>query len=105
MISYADYTALQELPETELTVTHEIVSMEELVRVNVTISNPTDNIALAVNFRLREKATGREIIPVLYEDNYFPILPGETREITADCLGKGLTERDFDVVVDGWNLR
>ena len=105
MISYPDYTALQTLPETELTVSHEVVSKDGPVRVIVTVTNTTHNLALAVNCRLKDKATGREIIPVLYGDNYFALLPGETREITADYQGKGLTEEDFNVEVDGWNVR
>ena len=48
-------------------------------------------------------ADGEEILPVLWEDNYFPVLPGETRQITATYapLAKGKPV----VAVEGWNVR
>ena len=73
------FQALQALPAPELRVSHEIVSGADPFRVKVTIDNPSPHLALAVNFRLRDKKTGKEIVPVLYEDNYFPLMPGETR--------------------------
>ena len=46
------------------------------------------------------KAAGEEILPVLWQDNYFPLLPGESRQVTATCA-KGATE----VAVGGWNAK
>jgi len=105
MISYADFTALQKLPEVELKITSEMVvhNGKELVHINV--SNPTGNLAFAVNLRLIREGTDNEILPILYEDNYFPLFPGEEREITATYLSTGLMEENPVVVVDGWNVR
>ncbi|OFY62247.1 MAG: hypothetical protein A2Y71_06535 [Bacteroidetes bacterium RBG_13_42_15] len=105
MISYPDFTALQTLPEVELTVTSKTVVQKGEELVYVTVSNPTKNLAFAVNVRLTGGEGGEEIIPVLWEDNYFPLLPGEKKEITAIYIGKNLKKEKPVVVVDGWNVK
>ncbi len=105
MISYPDFTALQTLPEVELTVTSKTVVQKGEELVYVTVSNPTKNLAFAVNVRLTGGEGGEEIIPVLWEDNYFPLLPGEKKEITAIYTGKNLKKEKPVVVVDGWNVK
>ncbi|NQU86220.1 MAG: glycosyl hydrolase family 2, partial [Mariniphaga sp.] len=104
MISYPDYTALQTLPKVELTVSSKIVIQEEEELVYVEVSNSSKNLAFAVNLRLTKGEGGKEIIPVLWEDNYFSLLPGEKKEITAIYLGKDLKKQNPVVVTDGWNL-
>ena len=81
LISYPDYTALQTLPEVELTMTSNIEVDKNKELVNVTMTNPAKYLAFAVNLRLTSGEGGKEIIPVLWEDNYFPLLPGEKKEI------------------------
>ncbi len=105
LISYPDYTALQTLPEVELTMTSNIEVDKNKELVNVTMTNPAKYLAFAVNLRLTSGEGGKEIIPVLWEDNYFPLLPGEKKEITAVYLGKDLRKENPVVVVDGWNVK
>jgi exo-1,4-beta-D-glucosaminidase len=105
MISYPDYTALQTLPEIELTMASNIEADKNKELVNVNVTNPAKYLAFAVNLRLTSGEGGKEIIPVLWEDNYFPLLPGEKKEITATYLGKDLRKENPVVVVDGWNVK
>jgi exo-1,4-beta-D-glucosaminidase len=77
--TYADYTALNKLPPAELQLT---VRGE-----TVTITNPSHALAFAVH--LKATRNGEEVLPVLWEDNYFPLLPGETRTVTAKFPGRG----------------
>jgi exo-1,4-beta-D-glucosaminidase len=104
MISYPDYTALQTLPEVELTVTSNIEIRKEEELVHVTVSNPSKNLAFAVHLRLINGENGEEIIPVLWEDNFFPLMPGEKKEIKAACPGRNLKEDKPVVEIDGWNV-
>ena len=39
--------------------------------------------ALAFQVRLKLVRGGDEVLPVVWEDNYFALLPGETREVTV----------------------
>jgi exo-1,4-beta-D-glucosaminidase len=102
MISFPDFTALQTLPEINLDVTSKMVDSNTYM---INVSNPTQDLALAVNIRLIKGEGGKELIPVLYEDNYFTLLPGESREITATYLGENLKRENPVVRIDGWNVK
>jgi exo-1,4-beta-D-glucosaminidase len=105
MISYPDYTALQTLPEVELKLTSKVFVKNEEGLVHVKVGNLTKNLAFGVNLKLIRGRGGKEFIPVLWEDNYFPLLPGETREITGTYLGTNLEKEKPLVVADGWNIK
>jgi exo-1,4-beta-D-glucosaminidase len=69
----------------------------------MTISNPAKTLAFLIRTRL-VKADGEDVVPVLFDDNFISLLPGESRTIgiryrTAD-LGK--TPVHFEV--SGWNV-
>jgi exo-1,4-beta-D-glucosaminidase len=55
-----------------------------------------------VHLKVRRETDGEEVLPVLWEDNYFPLLPGQTRTITATY--RALKEKTV-VEVDGWNVK
>ena len=47
---------------------------------------------------------GDEILPVLWQDNYVSLLPGEKRELTATYRVKELGAAQPVVEVSGWNV-
>jgi len=48
---------------------------------------------------------GKNFFPVLWEDNYFTLLPGESREIRANYFVDGLGYSSPTVGGDTWNNR
>jgi exo-1,4-beta-D-glucosaminidase len=92
---FADYTALNGLPAVELNVE----ARPSAGGTTVTVTNPSK--ALAFGVRLKVKRDGDEVLPVIWEDNYFSLLPGETRRVTATYRGSEKTV----VEVDGWNVK
>ena len=44
------------------------------------------------------------MLPVLWDDNYVTLLPGETRELEAAYAPKDLGGAAPVVTVDGWNV-
>jgi exo-1,4-beta-D-glucosaminidase len=105
MISYPDYTALQTLPKVKLTMISNIEVANNKEVVHVTVSNQTKQLAFGVNIKITSGEGGKEIIPVLWEDNYFPLLPGEKKEISGTYLGKDLKKDKPVVEIAGWNVR
>jgi exo-1,4-beta-D-glucosaminidase len=41
---------------------------------------------------------------VLWEDNYIELMPGESREITAQFPASGTLGGDAELSVTGWNI-
>ena len=71
----------------------------------VTVANPGKTLAFAVRLLVKKGPGGDEVLPVLWEDNYFPLLPGETRRIAATYAAADLGRLAPVVEVDGWNVK
>jgi len=101
---YADFKDLKSLPEVRLDVratTHEDGDRDV---TRVTVRNPSSQLAFFIHFRVNKNEHGSEILPVLWQDNYFELMPGEEREITARYSKDVLQGATPYVAVNGWNI-
>jgi exo-1,4-beta-D-glucosaminidase len=99
--SFEDLTALNQLPAVRLRATARVESSDG---VRVTLQNPSKNLAFQAHVGIRGAKSDEEILPVLWEDNYISLMPGEKRIITARYLKKDALGKSVTVVVDGWNI-
>jgi exo-1,4-beta-D-glucosaminidase len=99
--SYADFTALSNLPKVKLNVTSRTERKGEDAVTHVTLENPSKSLAFFV--RLKVNRGGEEILPVMWQDNYVSLLPGEKRELTATYHASALGTAKPRVEVKGWN--
>ncbi len=102
--SYADFTGLTRLPPVELRVAVRHETTGEEGRTRVRLENPTESLAFAVRLQLTRGEGGREVLPILWQDNYFELLPGASREIEARYRFDDLQGAEPVVSVDGWNV-
>jgi exo-1,4-beta-D-glucosaminidase len=100
--TFADYTALAQLPKVKVKVssTTERKGDDDVTRV--TLENPGKTVAFFVRMKLGNGAD--EILPVVWEDNYVTLLPGEKREFTATYRAKQLHEAKPAIQITGWNI-
>jgi len=99
---FADFAALDDLPEVVLEASIGVSPGENGAEVTVLLSNPSDAIAFFVELKVVD-AEGSSILPILWDDNYVSILPGESRELTA----RFPTEDDVSgatLALQGWNV-
>jgi exo-1,4-beta-D-glucosaminidase len=66
------------------------------------VENPSKSLAFFV--RLKVNHGVKEILPVLWQDNYFSLLPGEKRELSATYRTSELGAAKPAVEVSGWNV-
>jgi Exo-beta-D-glucosaminidase Ig-fold domain/Glycosyl hydrolases family 2/Glycosyl hydrolases family 2, sugar binding domain/Glycosyl hydrolases family 2, TIM barrel domain len=87
------------------------VSLNGHVRVNSTksglrvrgvISNPTKTPVLSLRLTLRDPKSGKRILPAYYDENYFALLPGESREFVIESTAAPTRRPVVDL--DGWNV-
>ena len=102
--SYADFTAISQLPKVKLKVTDRTERKGEDAITHVTVENPSKSLAFFVRLKVDKGAKGEEILPVVWEDNYVSLLPGEKREITATYRASELGTAKAAVEVSGWNV-
>jgi exo-1,4-beta-D-glucosaminidase len=111
--SFADYAALNDLPRVDLDVSAESRQNGDDSSTTVTVHNPSSTLAFAVRLKVdrasrhrvdREARRDGEILPVLWEDNYFALLPGETRHVTATYHARDAGKARPSVQIEGWNV-
>ncbi len=102
--SYADLTELKTLPEVALKVAASTETAGDDNTTHVTVENSTSHLAFFVHLRVLKGKGGKEILPVLWEDNYFELMPGQKRELAATYAKSDLGGAAPFVAVDGWNV-
>jgi exo-1,4-beta-D-glucosaminidase len=101
--SYADMTQLQKLPPVKLNVSANVLRRGGEETARVTVTNPGKSIAFFIQLQIKRKSDNRNVLPVVWQDNYFSLLPGERREVTATYKVKDLGVTPAVIAIDGWN--
>jgi exo-1,4-beta-D-glucosaminidase len=102
--SYADYTSLAQLPKVKLDIASRSERKGDNEVTHVTVENPGKAVAFFVRLKVDKGKNGEEVLPVVWQDNYVSLLPGEKREITATYRASDLGAAKAEVEVSGWNL-
>jgi len=100
---FADFTALNTLPPVDLKISARSERHEKQAITRVTIENPGKPLAFFVHLKVNQGG-GEEILPVIWEDNYFSLLPGEKREVSATYAADSLHGTEPVVELQGWNV-
>jgi exo-1,4-beta-D-glucosaminidase len=101
---FADFTALSQLPKVKLQVGSRSETKGDETITHVTVENPSQSLAFFVRLKVDKGKGGDEILPVIWQDNYISLLPGEKQEITATYHTRDLGKVKPVVEVSGWNL-
>jgi exo-1,4-beta-D-glucosaminidase len=102
--TYADFTALSQLPKVKLKESDRTERKDGDAITHVTLENPSKSLAFFVRLKVNKGAKGDEILPVIWEDNYISLLPGEKREVTATYHASDLGSATPVLEVSGWNV-
>jgi exo-1,4-beta-D-glucosaminidase len=102
--SFADLTGLANLPKVDLNVSAkgETKGAEQVVRI--ALENPARSLGFLVRLKVTIGKGGEEVLPIFYQDNYFPLLPGEKKEVTATLAAREAQGPEPFVEVEGWNI-
>lgn len=71
--------------------------------VRVQIHNPSKNLVFQIHLSVVDEKNGEEILPVLWEDNYFSLMPVESRTVAAH-YGSINNAGRLRLEVNGWNV-
>jgi exo-1,4-beta-D-glucosaminidase len=97
---HGDLTGVTRLPATQLRVSARFAATTAEPAGTVTVENTGRALAFMVRLKAVEQAGGEEVLPVVWEDNYFPLMPGEKREVTVSFpQGKAATV----IEAEAWN--
>jgi exo-1,4-beta-D-glucosaminidase len=100
----ADLSRLEDLPPVRLNAAWEVERKGTECVAHVKLTNPTDRLAFLVHLAVTRGPYGDEVLPVLWDDNYFSLLPGESRQLTARFATDDLGTATPALEVGGWNI-
>jgi exo-1,4-beta-D-glucosaminidase len=99
---HGDLSGVTRLPATQLRVSARFEAAHAEPSGTVTVENTGHALAFMVRLKASERAGGEEVLPVIWEDNYFELMPGEKREISVSFpQGKAASV----VEAEAWNAR
>jgi exo-1,4-beta-D-glucosaminidase len=103
---FSDLSGLNTLPQTKIEVKSQSTKEQDgsNAGARVSIRNPSDNIAFMVHLRITKGKNGENLTPIFWSDNYFSLLPGEQKEVTAGYDAADLDGKDAALEVNGYNV-
>jgi exo-1,4-beta-D-glucosaminidase len=99
---HADLTALARLPATTLALEARLEDAGPEGRARLRVENTGQALAFQIHLKLVQAASGEELLPVYWDDNYFTLFPGETRELGV-AYPRGRDVSPLAVEADAWN--
>jgi exo-1,4-beta-D-glucosaminidase len=101
---YADFTALDRLPATELEYDYNFETDGDKGKVTLHVNNPNDDIAFFVFFDLINPVTEEPVLPIFWSDNYISLIPEEERTYTATFEMKDSNGGKPLLKIKAWNV-
>ena len=89
-----DYKAINSLPQADVMVSAFTTGEGKGV---IKLKNKSGTVAFANRLRLLDSETGERILPVIMEENYITLLPGQEKEIAVDY--RDYKDRKVDIML------
>jgi exo-1,4-beta-D-glucosaminidase len=103
---FGDLTGLATLPQVRLetSATIEQAANATAGKVHIRVKNPSAGVAFQIRLRLANKKDDLDVVPIFWDDNYFSLLPGEERIISAEYDASELHGVHPVIQVGGFNI-
>jgi exo-1,4-beta-D-glucosaminidase len=101
---FADLTALNSLPQVKLEMTSSASQEAGKGTIIVKLQNPSSGVAFQVHLRVTKGKGGDDLVPIFWEDNYFSLLPGEGKSVTATYDANDAEGKSPVLELDGFNI-
>jgi exo-1,4-beta-D-glucosaminidase len=102
--SFADFSTLKDMPSATLDVHHTTSKTETETKHKISITNTGKTVAFFVHVRTLKEKGGDDILPVIFQDNYISLAPGETRTIDCSYENRYAGDHTPYISISGWNL-
>jgi exo-1,4-beta-D-glucosaminidase len=101
---FGDLTGLNNLPEAKVAITKGVLVSGRSYVFTLLAENKSESVAFMVHPRITRGKGREDVTPVFWSDNYFSLLPGEKRSVTATFDVSSLDGATPELAVDGWNV-
>ncbi|MGC1484257.1 MAG: sugar-binding domain-containing protein [Candidatus Acidiferrum sp.] len=101
---FGDLTGLNALPEADVKVEREFSTEGKTGTVRATVTNRGNGIAFMVHLRVVAGQGETDVTPIFWGDNYFSLLPGESRVVRGTYATSDLNGAEPVLIAEGWNV-
>jgi exo-1,4-beta-D-glucosaminidase len=102
---YADFTDLNRLPAVKIDVEDSISINNNEYEIPVKLHNPENRIAFLIELNVIGDKSEKSVVPILWDDNYVSLTPGETKVVKGKCSLSALKGEEPVFRYKGWNLK
>jgi hypothetical protein len=99
-----DFRAVRALPKVTLRSTTAAERQDNRWVMSTELENTSKTPALMVRLKAVREKSGDRILPVLYEDNYITLMPGEKRRLRTELEETDTRGERPRIVVEGFNV-
>jgi len=100
-----NFTGLRDLPDVQLNIDSDLHKDGDEWVATVYVKNPTDHLAFFINPEIRKGQDGGELLPTYWSDNYFNLLPGESRTVKVRWKDGELDGKNPVLKIGGYNIK
>lgn len=104
LMEHADFKDLDKLPKVKIETQHTIKKENGQYEVTVKLKNPSSSVAFLIELNIVGSASGKSIVPVLWDDNYISLVPKESRTIKVTFPVAALKGEKPVFKYKGWNV-
>jgi hypothetical protein len=98
-----NYRAIRQLPKARIKTNTTVTKHGDLWQLTTHAQNLSAHPSLMTRLKVVREKSGDRILPVIYEDNYFNLMPGEERTIKTEVKHADTRGERPSVVVEGFN--
>jgi hypothetical protein len=99
-----DLKTLMDLPKVRLAVKSSVTKQNNQWLLTSELSNDSKYPAFNVHVKIVGGKTHKRLLPIIYSDNYFTLLPGERKKITAELKNADTGAEQPILVAEGFNV-
>jgi Beta-galactosidase/beta-glucuronidase len=99
------FETLQNLQETQLNCQVKTETKNGQTVYSVQLSNKSNTLAFFNRLKLVDQNSGSLISPAFYSDNYFSLLPGETKTVSIEVNTGKLKNQNCKLMLEGFNVK
>ena len=101
----ADFRAIRQLAKAHVKTATKVARHGAIWQLTTQVQNLSNFPALMVRLKVVREKSGDRILPVIFEDNYFVLMPGEQRTIHTEVNHADTRGETPRVVVTGFNVK
>jgi len=100
-----DLKSLMDLPKVKLQVKYSLTKQNDRWVISSEIANDSKYAAFNIRLKVIGGKTLKRLLPVMYSDNFFTMLPGERKKITAELKNADTDGETPVLVAEGFNVQ